>query len=177
MVSAKIFNTDGITRVFTVDFTIETESHARVYLDSIEVDVADYDVVNNSIVFTIAPTAGQVLLVEVATNLDEFGATPTEASIITANIDDIRSVATNISAILSAVGIRDLDVSYLQLDNTSAGYIQYSALNSTLVIAVPEGRPGEKGDTPIITMNLDGDGNLSYEVTYTNATADGIGVY
>ena len=103
MISSKRFESvDGVTSRFLSDFIIQSEQHCRVYMykynpscaigatcDTIvggvyirEIDApqsADlvtlekWDLVDNSIVFYITPSAGVTIVIEVATTPEEFG--------------------------------------------------------------------------------------------------------
>ena len=95
MVSDKVFNTDGIQRIFGSDFDIISEDHLRVFFDGVVQSRDDYDLINNAAVFVTAPTTGQVLTLQVGTTPGDILTAPTDAGIVAANIVDINTVADN----------------------------------------------------------------------------------
>jgi hypothetical protein len=93
MVSDKVFTTDGTTNIFTSDFPVISEDHIRVFLGGTVVSRDDYDLINNSAVFFIAPTAGQTLTLQIGTTPADILTSPTDAGIVAANIADIQTLA------------------------------------------------------------------------------------
>jgi hypothetical protein len=72
MISEKIFNTNGIIKIYTSDFKIFSDSHCKVFLDDVEVSATKYDIINNSVVFHTIPVSEQQLKLLVGTTPDDL---------------------------------------------------------------------------------------------------------
>jgi archaellum component FlaC len=103
MVADKVYIATGGNKVFTVDLNIPSESHVRVYTgedDTLSfVSAEQYDVFNNSIVFHEPPDDGTKITIQVASTPDELLTTPTEAGVLSQNIEQINTLYSNIADI------------------------------------------------------------------------------
>lgn len=73
--------------------------------------------------------------------------------------------------------MQSLIVDATQIDGTMEAQVNFDATLNKLSFQIPEGRAGEKGSKPEIEFALDNEGNLSYQITYVDDYADGIGEY
>jgi hypothetical protein len=166
MVSDKVFNTDGIQKIFSSDFAIISEDHLRVYLGTSVVSRDDYDLINNAAVFNVAPTTGQVMTVQVGTTPADILVSPTDAGIVAANIADINaledilgdivSVSTNNADVTTvATNIADVNTTATNIANvnTVAGNttnINSAVANATNINAVV----ADASDIGIVATNI-----------------------
>ena len=132
MVSDKVFSTDGTQKIFSSDFAIISEDHLRVYLGASVVSRDDYDLINNAAVFNVAPTTGQVLTVQVGTTPADILVSPTDASIVAANIADINALEDILGDIVS-VNTNNADVTTVA---TNIASVNTTATNIADVTAV-----------------------------------------
>lgn len=128
--SVKNYTTDGSTKIFQSDFLIKSVSHVAVFLDSntIPVSIEDYDVINNSIVFHVPPTAGQLLTIRVGSTEEEVLAAPSSIEkvaavadsigVIVPHTDNIGTVATDITSVNTvAADIDNVNTTATNIDN------------------------------------------------------------
>lgn len=108
MTTPKIFELDGINKVFQSDVPIKGKDYVAVYISQTGlsnsytiVPQGLYEVSNEAIVFNIAPT-GTYLRLIVGTNRSELLNAPSNIAIIASNMDAINYVAGNIDAIVDA---------------------------------------------------------------------------
>ena len=99
MVSSIVYNGDGTTRIFPVDFKILGDNFVRVYVDEVEVtDRRKYDIINNSIVFNVeeTPPIGegnvQIYVATSESELGDLGAPLTDITIVAQNIANINAI-------------------------------------------------------------------------------------
>jgi len=103
-VQSSFYNTDGSTRTFPSTKHIATQQHCSVYVKSVAtstwsiVNVADFELINNSIVFDIAPDIALYSQIEVrvADTADELVNSPSDIAIVAGSIANVNTVATNI---------------------------------------------------------------------------------
>jgi len=127
MVADKIFNLQTSSQlVYQSDIPIKGKTFIKVFIDKVgegtweTIDGSDYQLINDSIVFSTAPT-GFLLIMQVATTPTELQQTPTDISmlltvreeikelalhvgeivVISENISSVVTVATNISDVVS----------------------------------------------------------------------------
>jgi len=106
---SSIYNTDSVTRTFPSTKHIATQQHCRVYVKTIAtidvpstwvmVNMTEYELINNSIVFNIAPNSGiyQQIEVRVADAEDELEASISDIGIVADNLNAITILADNIN--------------------------------------------------------------------------------
>ena len=111
MISTVTYNGDGATRIFPVAFEIKGEEYTVVYVGGVAVaDRSLYDIINNSIVFNVAPVIGtnnvEIVVASTTTEIADLNAPPSTIQTVLDNIADINAIATtvipNISDILLA---------------------------------------------------------------------------
>jgi hypothetical protein len=114
MVSSIVYNGDGTTRIFPVDFKILGDNFVRVYVDGVEVtDKRKYDIINNSIVFTTneTPPIGegnvQIYVATSESELGDLGAPLTDITIVAQNIADINAVGQQVVPNLPEILLAD----------------------------------------------------------------------
>ena len=103
-VQSSFYNTDGSTRTFPSTKHIATQQHCSVYVKSVAtsvwsiVNIADFELINNSIVFDIAPDIALYSQIEVrvADTADELVNSPSDIAIVAGSIANVNTVATNI---------------------------------------------------------------------------------
>lgn len=89
------FKGDGLTRVFPISTRIIGDDYIRIEIDNIyKYDRSSWDIVNNSIIFTVAPIVNSTILIKVAESVEAVGLLDNQstADIIEANIPTINSV-------------------------------------------------------------------------------------
>lgn len=135
-----IYEGDGFTRVFPIPTYIRGDDYIRIEIDGeYQVDRSLWDIVNNSIIFTIAPIDGSSVDVQVATSteaLSELG-NSTNVDIVAANIinvnnvgnsiDNVDIVANNIDDVITTSdNIGDINITSNDIANINivAKYIQ-----------------------------------------------------
>lgn len=108
MTTPKIFELDGVNKVFQSDVPIKGKDYVAVYISQTGLAnsyniVAQglYEVSNNALVFNIAPTGAYLRLV-VGTNRSELLNAPSNIANVSTNMDAINYVADNIDAIVDA---------------------------------------------------------------------------
>lgn len=108
MTTPKIFELDGINKVFQSDVPIKGKDYVAVYISQTGlsnsytiVPQGLYEISNEAIVFNVAPT-GTYLRLIVGTNRSELLNAPSNIAIIASNMDAINYVAGNIDAIVDA---------------------------------------------------------------------------
>ncbi len=99
MIADKAYDLSTESRLqYTSDIPIKGKRYVRMFLDSVGegqweiIDESTYQVIDDSIVFTTAPT-GAYLVMQVATTPTELLSSPTENSLILAIRDEISAVA------------------------------------------------------------------------------------
>ena len=108
-VQSSFYLVDGSTRTFPSTKHIATKQHCAIYLkDKISLlwsvaSVETYTLINNSIVFDIAPASATYsdIEVRVADTQDELVDLPSDIAIVASNIADVQSLAANIDNINS----------------------------------------------------------------------------
>ena len=99
-ITTEIFLADGTNRIFTPESKILSESHCRVdyhYDDADhEVPPTEWDIVNNSIVFNIAPTKDYKVNISTSTDGEDLNTAPTAYAIDAENIKYIINTSNNI---------------------------------------------------------------------------------
>lgn len=96
------FKGDGVTRVFPISTKIIGDDYVRIEIDGEYIfDRKSWDIVNNSIIFTVAPTNNTTVLIKVAESVEAVGLLDNQstADIIEANIPVINAVYNNLSSI------------------------------------------------------------------------------
>lgn len=96
------FKGDGVTRVFPISTKILGDDYVRIEIDSDYIfDRSSWDIVNNSIIFTVAPRLNTTVLIKVAESVEAVGLLDNQstADIIEANIPVINAVYNNLSVI------------------------------------------------------------------------------
>lgn len=96
------FKGDGVTRVFPISTKILGDDYVRIEIDSEYIfDRSSWDIVNNSIIFTVAPTLNSTVLIKVAESVEAVGLLDNQstADIIEANIPVINDVYNNLDKI------------------------------------------------------------------------------
>lgn len=108
MTTPKIFELNGINKVFQSDVPIKGKDYVAVYISQTGlsnsytiVPQGLYEISNEAVVFTVAPT-GTYLRLIVGTNRSELLNAPSNIAIIASNMDAINYVAGNIDAIVDA---------------------------------------------------------------------------
>ena len=108
MTTPKIFELDGINKVFQSDVPIKGKDYVAVYISQTGlsnsytiVSQGLYTISNEAVVFTVAPT-GTYLRLIVGTNRSELLNTPSNIATIASNIDAINYVSRNIDARVDA---------------------------------------------------------------------------
>lgn len=89
------FKGDGVTRVFPISSRIIGDDYVRIEIDSVYIfDRSSWDIVNNSIIFTVAPQLNSTVLVKVAESVEAVGLLDNQstADIIEANIPVINNI-------------------------------------------------------------------------------------
>lgn len=81
MISNKRFSSDGTNKIYIVESYIPSDSHCRVYVtnnitepidNQNQLDITEYDIINNNVVLVEAPIVGKIITILVATTPDEF---------------------------------------------------------------------------------------------------------
>ncbi len=96
------FKGDGITRVFPISTRIIGDDYVRIEIDSEYIfDRKSWDIVNNSIIFTKAPTLNSTILIKVAESVEAVGLLDNQSTsdLIEANIPVINDVYNNLDVI------------------------------------------------------------------------------
>lgn len=96
------FKGDGLTRVFPISTRIIGDDYIRIEIDNIyKYDRSSWDIVNNSIIFTVAPIVNSTILIKVAESVEAVGLLDNQstADIIEANIPVINGVYNDLSII------------------------------------------------------------------------------
>lgn len=91
---------DGTTRIFPIASRIFSHEYLKLEVNEEEIlDTTTYDIINNSIVFVVAPLLSHVILVRVAESIEDIAdLDKTSATIIVAdNIESVITVADNIT--------------------------------------------------------------------------------
>jgi hypothetical protein len=109
MISEKALVTNGTSTIYSADFEIKSEDHCNVLIAGVIQSSDTYDVINNAIVFHVAPVTGQALLLRVGTTESDLASAPTDIGICATNITSINSVAGNTTNI-NAVNANSADV-------------------------------------------------------------------
>lgn len=102
MISTKVFELDGVNKVFGSDVPIKGIDFVAVYINNVglpndyeRVNTIDYNIINDSVVFNTAPT-GIFLRLVVTTERSELLNTPTNTATVATNIEKVNKVAENI---------------------------------------------------------------------------------
>lgn len=148
MISTITYNGDGTNRIFPVSFEIKGEEYIVVFINDIAVaDKTKYDIINNSVVFTVdeAPITGvDNVVIAVAsspTEIADLNAPPSIIQSVIDNMTDILNVSnhsaqidvvsTNISNI-QAVSANDVNISIVadDIDNIDIISTNISSVNT-----------------------------------------------
>lgn len=111
------FKGDGVTRVFPIASRIIGDDYVRIEIDGVYIfDRSSWDIVNNSIIFTVAPILNSTVLIKVAESVEAVGLLDNQstADIIEANIPVINGVYNGLDIISS---INDSKSSLIGVDN------------------------------------------------------------
>jgi len=103
-ITEKLFDEgiDGTNRVFSSDVAIKGELYVRVFtaitVDNIDtwtmISSEDYGVINDNVVFDVAPTADKLTL-QVATTPEELTANPTDVTLVASMYEDLGKILNN----------------------------------------------------------------------------------
>ena len=96
------FKGDGVTRVFPISTRIIGDDYVRIEIDGVYIfDRKSWDIVNNSIIFTVAPILNSTVLIKVAESVEAVGLLDNQstADIIEANIPAINDIYNNLNII------------------------------------------------------------------------------
>ena len=111
MTTPKIFTLDGVNRVFQSDVPIKGLDYVSAYISTSGlsnsftlVSQSSYEVINDSLVFTIAPT-GLFLRLIVGTNKSELLNSPSNIAMVAVNMELIDYVAKNIDVIINSYNV------------------------------------------------------------------------
>lgn len=100
-----IYSGDGSTRVFPIPTYIQGDDYIRIEINGVQqVDRSKWDIVNNNIIFVIAPISESTIDVQVATSVEalaELGSI-TNIDIVADSIATINDIASNLDEILLA---------------------------------------------------------------------------
>ena len=114
MISSIFYNGDGSTRIFPVSFKILGDNYVRVYVDDVEVvDKTKYDIINNSVVFSISetPVAGvdnvKIFVATSSSELGDLGAPEANITAVANHISEIISVAVQVVPNLPEILLAD----------------------------------------------------------------------
>lgn len=111
--SRHTFECDGTQRVFPIPSLMISQDFVRIEIDGVlQSDRKQWDIVNNSLVFVLAPISGAILYVQVASDSESLGELGMIANvdILAKNITNVNKVA-NIDTDVTKVADINLDVS------------------------------------------------------------------
>lgn len=110
--SRHTFECDGTQRVFPIPSLMISQDFVRIEIDGVlQSDRKQWDIVNNSLVFVLAPISGAILDVQVASDSESLGELGmiSNVDILAKNITNVNKVA-NIDTDVTKVADIDLDV-------------------------------------------------------------------
>ena len=103
--SRHTFECDGTQRVFPIPSLMISQDFVRIEIDGVlQSDRKQWDIVNNSLVFVLAPINGAILDVQVASDSESLGelGMMSNVDILAQNITNVNKVANNILDIQNA---------------------------------------------------------------------------
>lgn len=132
MISAITYNGDGVTRVFPVAFEIKGEEYTVVYVGGVAIaDRSLYDIINNSIVFNTAPTAGtnnvEIIVASATTEIADLNAPPSIIQTVLDNMPDILNVSNH----STQIDVVSTNISSVQAVSANAANINTVGYNIT----------------------------------------------
>lgn len=111
MTTPKVFTLNGVTKVFQSDVPIKGLDYVVAYISTTGVSgtynivsQSLYSLINDSIVFTVAPTGSYLRLI-VGTNRSELLNSPSNIATVAVNMDAVNFVATNIDSIIDSYNV------------------------------------------------------------------------
>jgi hypothetical protein len=128
-VQSSFYFTDGATRTFPSTKHIATKQHCAVYLKRVSDSVWEiasttaFSLVNNSIVFTVAPVMLTYSSVEirVADEVNELTVSPSDIALVAGSITNVNIVAMNLSPITVLVPhVAAIDTVSLYINNVNS---------------------------------------------------------
>ena len=103
--SRHTFECDGTQRVFPIPSLMISQDFVRIEIDGVlQSDRKQWDIVNNSLVFVLAPISGAILDVQVASDSESLGELGmiSNVDILAQNITNVNKIANNIVDIQNA---------------------------------------------------------------------------
>ena len=111
MTTPKVFTLNGVTKVFQSDVPIKGLDYVVAYISTTGVSgtynivsQSLYSLINDSIVFTVAPTGSYLRLI-VGTNRSELLNSPSNIATVAVNMDAVNFAATNIDSIIDSYNV------------------------------------------------------------------------
>ena len=109
--SRHVYTGDGSTRVFPIPTFIEGDDWIRIEINGEhQIDRRQWDIVNNSIIFVIAPEADATIDVLVASSIEamtQFGST-SAIDVVAENITNVNLVGQDIEAVINVSNNLDI---------------------------------------------------------------------
>lgn len=170
MVADKTFLMDGTNKIFGSDYPIKGLNYCRVFIDSDGsgswkvINDTEYIIVNDSVVFNIAPT-GSYLVIQVATTPTELSESPTDNSIILSMKDEIKTVAgINGEIVIVSDNVSDIN----KVAGNESNINKVSAIDSEVVTVA-----GMDNDvTKVASMEAKVNTVVNLESSITDVTVD-----
>lgn len=110
-INTKLFTPNGVNKIFSSDVPIKGKDYVGVYVSTsgltdsyVRAISTEYEVVNDSVVFYIAPT-GLFLRLLVATNRAELVNTPSNIAMVATFKDNLQLIADNLDYLINLSGI------------------------------------------------------------------------
>ena len=136
--SRHTFECDGTQRVFPIPSLMISQDFVRIEIDGVlQSDRKQWDIVNNSLVFVLAPISGAILDVQVASDSESLGELGMIANvdILAQNITNVNKVA-NIDTDVTKVADIDLDVSTIASISSEIPIVSAIATDVTTVASI-----------------------------------------
>ena len=124
-----IYAGDGSNRKFYIPTQIKGDDYVRIEIDTVyQSDRSLWDIVNNSIIFTVAPAEGAVIDIQVATSEESLGqlGSISNVDIVAGSIDNVNTVGNNLDKLdIVADNITNVNIVATSISNvnTTADYI------------------------------------------------------
>lgn len=135
-----IYTGNGNQRVFPIPTKIIGDDYIRIEIDGVyQSDRSKWDIVNNSIIFTVAPLNNKIIDVQVATSEVSLAAlgTSTNVDTVATNIASITEVASLKNEIINLDSIKNdiVNVSGMEskIDTVNASYLSIKNVSDNIV--------------------------------------------